>query len=95
MPKTHVTNILDCDEKLLNKVFLTVKKVSNHLVDNFEYNGVDLLCANGEAAGQSLPHFYIHIIPRRNGDGVGEQGERPEFPDAAKNIMDVYQELRI
>jgi histidine triad (HIT) family protein len=72
-----------------------VKKVSNHLVDNFEYNGVDLLCANGEAAGQSLPHFYIHIIPRRNGDGVGEQGERPEFPDAAKNIMDVYQELRI
>lgn len=72
-----------------------MKKVSNHLVDNFEYNGVDLLCANGEAAGQSLPHFYIHIIPRRNGDGVGEQGERPEFPDAAKNIMDVYQELRI
>ena len=72
-----------------------MKKVSNHLVDNFEYNGVDLLCANGEAAGQSLPHFYIHIIPRRNGDGVGEQGERPAFPDAAKNIMDVYQELRI
>lgn len=72
-----------------------MKKVSNHLVDNFEYNGVDLLCANGEAAGQSLPHFYIHIIPRRNGDGLGEQGERPEFPDAAKNIMDVYQELRI
>ena len=72
-----------------------MKKVSNHLVDNFEYNGVDLLCANGEATGQSLPHFYIHIIPRRNGDGVGEQGERPEFPDAAKNIMDVYQELRI
>lgn len=72
-----------------------MKKVSNHLVDNFEYNGVDLLCANGEAAGQSLPHFYIHIIPRRNGDGVGEKGERPEFPDAAKNIMDVYQELRI
>ena len=72
-----------------------MKKVSNRLVDNCGYNGVDLLCANGEAAGQSLPHFYIHIIHRRSGDGLGEQGEWPNFPGASKKIMDVYQELRI
>lgn len=72
-----------------------MKKVSNHLVDNCGYNGVYLLCANGEAAGQSLPHFYIHIIHRRSGDGLGEQGEWPNFPGTSKNIMDVYQELRI
>ena len=94
VPKVHVTNILDCDETTLKNVILTVKKVSNHLVDNCGYDGVDLMCANGEAAGQSLPHFHIHIIPRHKQDGLGEKGEWPQFPGANKDILEVYQEVR-
>ena len=95
IPKVHTTNILDCDEKLLSKVTLTTKKVSNHLVENCGYHGVDLMCANGEAAGQSLPHFHIHIIPRHEQDKLGAKGEWPKFPGAKEDIMEVYQKVRI
>lgn len=94
IPKAHITNILDCDENILNKVILTVKKVSNHLVDNCGYHGVDLMSANGEAAGQSLPHFHIHIIPRREQDGLGRKGEWPRFPGSTKDIMEVYRKVQ-
>ena len=95
IPKAHTTNILDCNEKLLSKVTLTTKKVSNHLVENCGYHGVDLMCANGEAAGQSLPHFHIHIIPRHEQDKLGAKGEWPKFPGAKEDIMEVYQKVRI
>ncbi|MDD3242387.1 MAG: HIT domain-containing protein [Eubacteriales bacterium] len=94
IPKAHVTSILDCDETLLNRVFLTVKKVSNHLVNDCGYQGVDLMSASGEAAGQSLPHFPVHLIPRREQDGLGARGERPLFPGAAEDVAEVYEKLR-
>ncbi len=87
IPKAHAVNILDCDNDTLCRVFSTVKKVSNHLVDNCGYHGVDILCANGEAAGQSMLHFHVHIIPRRDDDGLGGQGAWPSFPGAKMDII--------
>ena len=66
IPKKHCENILDCDYDTLSATINTVKLISNHLVDNCGYDGVDIMSANDEAAGQSLPHFHIHIIPRKN-----------------------------
>ncbi|MBR6615028.1 MAG: HIT family protein, partial [Lachnospiraceae bacterium] len=48
----------------------TVKKISCHLTENCGYDGVNLLNASGTSAGQSVPHFHIHIIPRKNGDNI-------------------------
>ena len=70
IPKKHVKNILDCDEETLYKLMASVKKVSNHLVNNCGYDGVNLLNASGKSAGQSVSHFHIHIIPRKNNDCV-------------------------
>lgn len=43
IPKKHVKNILDCDEETLYKLMANVKKVSNYLVNNCGYDGVNLL----------------------------------------------------
>lgn len=51
IPKEHCKNILDCNQETLSQVMRTVKTVSNHLVEVYGYDGVDLLSANGEAAG--------------------------------------------
>lgn len=95
IPKKHCTSILDCDYDLLGHIAHMVKKVSNHLVDNCMYDGVDLMSANGETAGQTLPHFHIHIIPRRMQDGLGGSGEWPSFPGAQHEITAMYQKLRM
>ena len=95
IPKAHYVSILDCDPDTLSHVICTVKKLSNHLVDNCGYEGVDLMCANGESAGQTMPHLHIHIIPRRTNDGLGSKGECPSFPGAKRDIREVYQQFKM
>ena len=93
IPKKHCNNILDCDYDTLQHTINTVKKVSNHLVENCGYDGVDILNANDESAGQTVPHFHIHIIPRKMNDGLGSKGEWPRFDGAKFKIEDMHKKL--
>ena len=93
IPKKHYVNVLDCDHDTLTHVMHTVKVVCNHLTDNCGYDGIDLMCANGEAAGQSMPHLHVHIIPRRTNDGLGNKGEWPSFPGAKEDIFTLHKRL--
>ena len=92
IPKKHVKNILDCDEETLARVMATVKKISNHLTANCGYDGVNLLNASDESAGQSVPHFHIHIIPRKTGDGIDGW---PHFGGAKQDMDEVFGRIRI
>ena len=92
VPKTHAKNILDCDEETLAHVMNTVKRISNHLVNRCGYAGVNLLNASDECAGQSVPHFHIHIIPRKPNDGIDAW---PHFSGAKQEIEDVFNAVRM
>ena len=92
IPKKHCKNILDCDPDTLSAVMNTVKKVSLHLTEKCGYDGVNLLNASDESAGQSMPHFHIHIIPRRKNDGIDAW---PAFTGAKEEIADVFERIRM
>ena len=92
VPKKHIVNILDCDNETLEKLIKTTKKVANHLVDNCGFTGVNLLNASGISAGQTVPHFHIHIIARRENDGVDAW---PKFNGATKPLEEVLEEIKI
>ena len=92
IPKKHCKNILDCDAETLSAVMNTVKKVSLHLTEKCGYDGVNLLNASDESAGQSMPHFHIHIIPRRKNDGIDAW---PSFVGAKEEIADVFGRIRM
>lgn len=92
IPKKHCKNILDCDAETLSAVMNTVQKVSLHLTEKCGYDGVNLLNASDESAGQSMPHFHIHIIPRRKNDGIDAW---PSFAGAKEEIADVFGRIRI
>ena len=92
VPKTHAKNILDCDEETLAHVMNTVKRISNHLVNRCGYAGVNLLNASDECAGQSVPHFHIHIIPRKPNDAIDAW---PHFSGAKQEIEDVFNAVRM
>ena len=92
IPKKHIKNILDCDVDTLSQLMSTVKKVANYCVDECGYEGVNLLNASDESAGQSVPHFHIHIIPRRSNDNVDAW---PKFDGASYEIEEIYEKIRI
>lgn len=90
VPKRHFKNILDCDSAVLCRMMNTVKRISNHLKENCGYDGVNLLNASGESAGQSVQHFHIHIIPRRKSDGIDAW---PAFGGAASDVEEIYGQI--
>lgn len=90
VPKKHVKNILDCDAQTLQQLMETVKKVSCHCVEHCGYEGVNLLNASDESAGQSVPHFHIHILPRKSGDGIDAW---PVFTGAKEEIDTLHARL--
>ena len=92
VPKEHFKNVLDCDEETLCAVTKTVKTVSNHLTEQCGYEGVNLLNASDESAGQSVPHLHIHIIPRKHDDGIDPW---PRFEGAKEDIQVVFKNVKM
>ena len=90
IPKKHVVNILDCDEETFGHVMNGVKIISNNYVDHCGYSGVNLLNASGVSAQQSVPHFHIHIIPRKEDDGSNAW---PEFKGGKISLEDMHRML--
>ena len=60
--------------------------------------GVDLLLADGAAAGQEVFHVHLHVIPRYAGDGFGfrfgpEYHQRPARAELARVAASVRGQL--
>ena len=92
IPKKPLKNVLDCDEDTICSVMKTVKAISNHLTEHCGYEGVNLLNASDESAGQSVPHFHIHIIPRYRNDGIDAW---PRFEGAKEDIQTVFDRVKM
>ena len=90
IPKKHVESILDCDDETLSCLMRAVKKVSDHCVGHCGFEGVNLLNASGKSAGQSVPHFHIHIIPRKSGDGLDTW---PSLPGAQFPVEETFRRI--
>ncbi|AUJ85958.1 HIT domain-containing protein [Enterococcus sp. PF-2] len=83
IPKKHYTSILDCDPVLLAHLIQTVQKIADHCVTRLGFDGINLLSAANQAAGQSVPHFHLHLIPRKKCDGINAW---PTFNGAALSL---------
>jgi histidine triad (HIT) family protein len=64
MPKDHFESILDCPPVLLSKIISVTQMLSKDIINKMNAQGINVLTNANEAAGQSVMHFHIHIIPR-------------------------------
>ncbi|WP_208589988.1 HIT family protein [Gracilibacillus suaedae] len=64
IPKEHTKNIYETDETIAAKLFARIPKIANALKETFQPAGINILNNNEEAAGQSVFHLHIHLIPR-------------------------------
>ncbi|HKC43063.1 MAG TPA: HIT family protein [Burkholderiales bacterium] len=68
--KPHIENVFGLDDTLASAVMRTTARVARALKASFAPDGVNLFQANGAAAEQTVFHFHVHVLPRRNGDGM-------------------------
>ena len=69
LPKDHYENLFAMPDELLEKASLTAKKAAVLMREKLGIDGLNLVQNNGEAAGQTVHHFHLHVIPRYRGDG--------------------------
>lgn len=70
MPKAHFDNILELDELTYTHLMDAVRVVTHAINKTFNPEGINILNNCKEAAGQSVMHTHIHIIPRYKNDGL-------------------------
>ncbi|MCX7140634.1 MAG: HIT family protein [Proteobacteria bacterium] len=68
--RTHVENIFGLDNRLAAAVFQTTTRMARAIESVYSPDGVSLYQANGVAAGQTVFHFHLHLVPRYDGDGM-------------------------
>ena len=72
LPKEHYANVIALPEEVTAKAFILAKKMAAKMMEVLHCDGVNVVQNNGEAAGQTVFHFHIHLIPRYEGDGAGD-----------------------
>lgn len=70
IPRAHVENILGITEEIGSAVMATTVRVARAVEAAFQPEGLHLWQSNGPAAGQEVPHFHMHVMPRWHGDGL-------------------------
>ena len=68
--KPHVENIFGLNDALAAAVFRTAARVARALRSAYSPEGVTLYQAIGVAAGQTVFHFHLHLVPRYAQDGM-------------------------
>jgi histidine triad (HIT) family protein len=92
IPKSHFETIQDLPDSLLAPLFANVRMLSAAVELGMRAEGT-FVAANNRVS-QSVPHFHVHIVPRRKGDGLkGFFWPRRKY-QSADEIAGVLRALR-
>lgn len=85
IPKRHVSSIFDLETNEYDELWAFMRQVHGELLRRFRPTGVNIGVNDGEAAGQTVEHAHIHLIPRYAGDVPYPRGGiRWIIPEKAK-----------
>jgi histidine triad (HIT) family protein len=70
IPRAHSDDIHGADPASLAAVAATVQQMAARVTGALNAEGVSVVQSNGRAAGQTVFHYHVHVLPRFAGDGV-------------------------
>ncbi len=74
VPRQHVASIYELSAEEQAALWALVAKARGRLNDDMHPDGFNVSLNDGEAAGQTILHAHIHIIPRYSGDVADPRG---------------------
>jgi histidine triad (HIT) family protein len=91
VPREHSPDLLEIGEEDLTATVLAAQRLSRHMKDVLEADGINLINACGAAAWQTVFHFHIHVVPRYEDDPlelpwVPEPGDPDEIAKVAQRL---------
>ena len=96
IPKAHSPNVFEIAPEDFAAAARTAAKLAKAVNAAVQPDGINLMQANGEGAGQSVWHFHLHIIPRRSDDGLlfnwdPKPGDHARIDEIAERIRSLLQ----
>lgn len=91
LPKEHAANLYELSDTVAAQALVTIRKVAVQMKDKLRCDGMNLVQNNGEAAGQTVNHFHMHIIPRYK-DGVS-MIEWPKGEAAPEELTSIRRQI--
>ena len=89
--KEHYSTFLSTPKAIMNKVMNVAQRIGQVQIEQLGAKGVNILINSYEAAGQVVPHFHVHVIPRY----TAKDGFRLEFKELKDvNLPKVAEETK-
>ena len=96
LPKEHYRDLFELEDEVAAKVLVRAKRIAKKKKKALGADGFNLVQNNGEAAGQTVFHFHMHLIPRYEEDHAGilwKPGQTtPEEMEEVKVLIEGLQE---
>ena len=73
IPKNHYPILEQVPDDELANIFTVANKISSAIFEALKVQGTNIFVANGIPAGQTVAHFLVNVIPRKENDGINLQ----------------------
>lgn len=88
VPKKHIENIYDLDDKLLLHIHKVIKELYDLLKEKLSSEGLTIVQNNGH--GQEIKHYHVHVTPRYSNDKLSTN----KNTDILVSIDDVFEQIK-
>ncbi|CDZ96360.1 Diadenosine polyphosphate hydrolase and related proteins of the histidine triad (HIT) family [Phaffia rhodozyma] len=93
-PLRVVPRVADLSAEEIADLYLAVQKIGTVIERAYGGEALTISTQDGPAAGQSVPHVHVHVLPRKPTDFNGENDEvYPVLELAEDNLLDDHQSL--
>ena len=94
IPRAASRNLLDADPAVFKPLYETVQMIARAVKQAFGADGVLVTQFNEEAAGQTIFHLHVHVIPRKAGEPLRPHSGKMADPAVlARHAEMIRQEL--
>jgi len=81
MPKNHYPILEQVPDAEIGRLFNISNRISSAIFESFGAQGTNIFVANGIPAGQTVAHFTINVIPRKENDGINLQWQPKQMSE--------------
>ena len=89
MPKNHYPIIEQVPDTEVGRLFQVSNKISSAIFESLGAQGTNIFVTNGIPAGQTVAHFTINVIPRKENDGINLQWQPKQLSEEEMSTVEL------
>ena len=89
IPKNHYPIFEQVPDIEIGRLFQVSNRISGAIFESLGAQGTNIFVANGIAAGQTVAHFTINVIPRMENDGINLQWQPKQLSEEEMSTVEL------